>query len=529
MNKDNFWSVDRLLPKIHSSFSENKTSGIPLSTLENAVPDKEFGGIIRPIGSKVIRFYRLTDAVFPKNDMILEELHFLHPPKYVSCSLFAPTMLSLNREQRAYFHYFCKTVSEKKTVQTTFAYIRLYLCKVLRKIELLDDLPDEILWLWDNYRQQFPLADKLFSDFVSDFCFYKKIAPPFERIEKILTKEDFQVRPFLADPFIFDYLFDEKRRIDAKQCNYLLRVLTAQSFRNSKAYRTAPLYAATCEEAVRRAFSDGLFNRKDLNDTLFSIRIPSEVHTVRTLFQGLPKEEIPAVEINLCYVPLLHDPNIRDRCDELIRYLENRIRAILKMKNALSRIHISENHKAFLEGILLEFAHLTPKVEEAQASQPFEIKPIPKREPVFDPEEAKKIEEASWAITQTLTQDYTSEQGETVTLGGEAELLDTDYKTDLKKIERPLMAVTENEFWEFAAMLFPEEDHLISLALYYGKDEARKYAISLGAFFEAMISACNEKAMDSVGDAVLEANGEVFDEYRKEMQEVFPEPKGDSK
>ena len=40
MNKDNFWSVDRLLPKIHSSFSENKTSGVPLSTLENAVPDK---------------------------------------------------------------------------------------------------------------------------------------------------------------------------------------------------------------------------------------------------------------------------------------------------------------------------------------------------------------------------------------------------------------------------------------------------------------------------------------------------------
>ena len=106
MNKDDFWSVDRLLPKVHSSFSEKNTGGIPLSTLENAVPEKEFGKIIRPLGSRVIRFYRLTNPVFPKNDMILEELSFSAPPKFVSCSLFAPTMLSLNQEQIKYFHYF---------------------------------------------------------------------------------------------------------------------------------------------------------------------------------------------------------------------------------------------------------------------------------------------------------------------------------------------------------------------------------------------------------------------------------------
>lgn len=525
MNKDDFWSIDRLLPKVRSSFSENNQGGIPLSTLENVVPEKHFGETIRPLGSRVIRFYRLTETIFPKNDMILEQNSERTPPPFTPCSLFSPTMLSLNTEQKKYFYYFCDCTEAKKRIPTSFAYIRLYLCRILRKIELLDEIPEIVLWLWESYRDEFPLADKLFSDFVSDFCFYKKIPLPFKELEPILTARDFTIRPFLADPYIFDYLFAENHKLDSSQINYLLRMLSSQSFRNSKAYRTAPLYAATCEEAIRRAFSDGLFNRRNLNENLFAIRIPSEVHTVRALFPGLPKEEIPSVEINLCYVPLLHDANIRDRCDELIRYLENRVRAILKMKNALSRIHISQEHKVFLEGILLEFAHLTPKADEEKPT--FEAKTISKRILEIDPAEANKIEEASWEITQALTQDYTLEQGESVTIGSEAEQIQTKYKSELNEVERPLTNADENEFWEFAAQLSPDEDTLISLSLHKGKDEARKFASTLGAFFEAMVANCNEKAMDSIGDAVMEPNGTIFDEYRKDMLQVFPEPKGD--
>lgn len=525
MNKDDFWSIDRLLPKVHSSFSEKSNGGVPLSTLENAVPEKEFGEILRPNHSRVIRFYRMTSPVFPKSDLILESYGSDHPAPFASCSLFAPTMISLNGEQRKYFYYFCKSVEMRNAVPTSFAYLRLYLCRVLRKIELLKELPEEVLWIWENYRKKFPFADKLFSDFITDFCFYKNIVPPYERLEPILTAKDFTLRPFLADPYIFDYLFAKDRKLSETQINYLLRMLTAQSFRNSKAYRTTPLFAATCEEAIRSAFHHGLFNKKELNENLFAIRIPSEVHTVRAMFPGLPREEIPAVEINLCYVPLLRDENIRDRCDELIRYLENRIRAILKMKNALSRIHVSEMHKAFLEGILLEFAHLTPRVEETPIQ--YDPKPVAKRELQIDPEEAKKIEEASWVVTQQLISPYDHDAGEQVTVGGEPELLETTYKEELKKVDRPLADNSENEFWELAAQLSPEEDHLVSLSLHVGKAEARRYAVSLGAFFEAMVASCNEKAVNAVGDAIMEPDGQIFDEYKTELSEVFPEVKGE--
>jgi len=150
-----------------------------------------------------------------------------------------------------------------------------------------------------------------------------------------------------------------------------------------------------------------------------------------------------------------------------------------------------------------------------------------KRELVIDPAEAKKIEEASWLITQKLTEDYSEVQGESVTVGGETELLESHYKEELKKVERPLIDAGENEFWEFAAMLSPEEDTLVAIALYQGKEEARKYATSLGAFFEAMVAGCNEKAQDSVGDAIMDPVGQIFNDYKKELSEVFPEPKGE--
>ena len=195
------------------------------------------------------------------------------------------------------------------------------------------------------------------------------------------------------------------------------------------------------------------------------------------------------------------------------------------MKNALSRIHISEQHKAFLGGILLEFAHLTPPKEDEKPC--YEVKPVKAREITIDPEEAKRIEADSWAITQTLTESYASEQEESITIGGEKEKIESDYVADLRKVERPLAEAADNEFWELAASLTPEEDMLISIILYHGKDEGRKHAVSLGCFFEAMVASCNEKALDTIGDGVMEPSGEIFEEYRKEMLEVFPEPKGE--
>jgi hypothetical protein len=393
-------------------------------------------------------------------------------------------------------------------------------------------LREEIFWLWENYRKEFPLCDKLFSDVISDLCFLLDLTPPWEHLTPILTKEDFRIRPFLLNSYIFDYLFSEEHSFQLQEMNFVLRTVSDQSFRKSKAYRVHSLFASVCEEAVVNAFQGGLFNKKSLNQTLFSLPIPSHVRTVRAMFQGLPAKEIPKTEIDLVYVPLLHDENIRSRCDEIIRYLEHRIRSILKMKNSLSRIHLAEIHKNYIDVILFPYHALTPKDPlpwDKNASQKAEEAVLPQQRNFhFSPEEADEIEEESRKITMALTESYLSGGEELVRIGfSDDSAFDQRYEADLKALEKERVVIDNNEFWEFAALLNEKEDLFIRIALHQGKEFAVKFAMASGAFFEGMIADCNRKAMDSIGDAIFDGEGMLYADYRDALADVFPSAEGE--
>ncbi len=535
MNKDDFWTTERLLPRVSSDFikvSVPGCKGVPITELDGEDPSRCFGEKIISKDSKVIRFYQLSEEKIPNSEEILQDKKFLVSPPFIHCSLFSPSFLQLSLEQKDYFLYFCQSVEEKKKVRTSFQYIQLYLARFLRKKKHLFSVSREIFWVWKNYRKDFPLIDKLFSDFVSDLCFYLRISPPFESLTEIFTHTDFNIRPFLCDLYIFDYLFNEDHKISHREKEYILKAMTSLSFRNSKAYRHHKEFPFLVEEAVEKSFANGVFNRKELNSTLLGIRIPSSVTTVRKLFSGLCQYEVPTIEIRLEHIPLMHDDNIRDRCDGIIRYLENRIRAILRIKNCLSRIHISSEHKAFLEGILSEYERFAPTpIDEVciKGSNAKEDALMPLRELHVDIMKANQIENDSRSITNLLTEDYSDDFSETVTLGEDIEITDPKENEMIGEIKFEKIPKVESEFWEFAAQLSEDEDNFMRTSLYLGREKARKYAMSLGVFFEAMLAACNEKAQDATGDGVFQANGQIYDEYREALKEVFPPIEGEKK
>lgn len=532
MNKNHFWTTDRLLPKISSDFINvpiPSNKGISISELNANSSNEKFGERIFFKDSKVIQYYQLSEELKPNNAKLLQEITFSVPLPFVPCSLYSPSFDQLSEDQKNYFLYFCQSVREEKTVQTSYQYIQLYLARFLRTKNHFFKISGEIFWVWKNYRKSFPLIDKLFSDFISDLCFYLRIKPPFELLSDIFTSADFYIRPFLCDLFIFDYLFHEEHKISHKEKEYILRTMTSLSFRKSKAYRHHTEFPYLTEEAVEKAFSLGLFNIKALNDTLLGIQIPSGVTTVRKLFAGLCQQEIPLVEIRLQHIPLMHDINIRERCDGLIRYLENRIRSILRIKNCLSRIHISSEHKSFLDGILCEYERYTPITDDAPTDPPEKIKienSLPLRELHIDIKKANQIENDSRTVTNLLTEDFSDDLTETVILGEEPEIIETKEER-FKEIEVEKIMKGESEFWEFAALLSENEDNFVRTAIYLGVNEARKYATRLGAFFEAMLANCNEKAQDATGDSVFNADGKIYEEYLEALKEVFPPIEGE--
>lgn len=535
MEKDRFWTTDRLLPQISSDFTKisiPSNKGVPIAELYDEKSIRRFGEKIISKDSKVIRFYQLSEETIPTGDDLLVEKKFLSAPPFVSCSIFSPSFAQLSRDQKDCFLYFCQSIQEKKKIQTSFQYIQLYLARFLRKKNHHFTVSREIFWVWENYRKDFPLIDKLFSDFISDLCLYLRIVPPFELLTEVFTRTDFMIRPFLCDLYIFDYLFKEDHKISHKEKEYVLRTMTSLSFRNSKAYRHHKEFPYLVEEAVEKSFIRGIFNKKELNSTLLGIRIPSSVTTVRKLFSGLCQSEVPNVEIRLEHIPLMRDDNIRDRCDEIIRYLENRIRAILKIKNCLSRIHISSEHKLFLEGILVEFERFAPTTTDEvciKGSNTKEETLMLFRELHVDIDKANQIENDSRSITNLLTEDYSDDFSETITLGEEIEFTELKGGEMTEEVKFEKIPKVESDFWEFAAQLSENEDNFVRTALYSGRDESRKYATSLGVFFEAVLATCNEKAQDTTGDGIFDTNGEIYEEYREALKEVFPKIEGEKK
>jgi len=527
MNKDRFWSIERLLPPIRlEEKSAQNTMGVPLSDFNVAEEIDPFGKRIYVNDSRTIRFYRLTEIKLQKESP-LDIPSSILPCRFIPYHSTDPSFREMTPQQTKYYQYFCKALQEQKKIPITFPYLQLYLCELLQSSLRDRKFPNEIFFLWKAYRADFPLCDKLCSDFTGDICFLMKITPPYKALSPILTMPDFTARPFLLDPFIFDYLFAADHRLNTAEIEFLLRVLTALSFRKSKAYRTNPLFAQICEEASHDALSTGIFNRAELNANLFQIQIPSEVCTTRRLFSGLPETQIPELYIQLCYVPLLHDENIRSRCDEILRYLENRIRKILKIKNALSRIHISPIHKAFVDGVLIPYEYLEQKSPE-EVQQEAKKQPAKPRELQIDFSSANEIEEESWLLTKTLTEAYTVEGGETVTVGFDADqAFDQTYGQIIQKIESAPASPESGEFWEFAASLTETEDAFMRISIYGGIEKSRKYALSQGAFFEAMIASCNQKAQETVEDALFDTSGKLYDDYLIFLKEVFPPLEGD--
>jgi len=537
MKKDDIWSIDRLLPRIHSSASFSsapKSSKIRFLIADAEVEEnqKRMTDFFTPNNSRVILRYRFSEEIPPLDPIQWENEQNVPkvPVTAVACNSFSPSFSTLNSLQKKTFFQFLRFVKKREKLSVSFAYLQLYLCfKISAKKWETEDY-DEILWVWESFRSQYPLTDKLFSDTVSDFCFYRHQIPNYEMLGKIFTKRDMTARPFLVCTYLFDYLFDENKSLAPDEINLILRTLTAESFRKSKAYRYHKTFAAASEEAVFDAFRSGLFNRKDLNRSLFSIKLPSQLKTVRKLFQGLPTSCVPAVEFELHYVPFFHDENIRSRCDELIRYLENRIKKILKLKNSLSRIHISEEHRVFLEGILLKFESLAPSESDSPSTAPLvsETKREPIRDFNVDFEVASQIEESSWEITQALTDSYKDDNSENIVLGGDLDHnFDLEYQDALNALETPKEASSENDFWEFAAILSEIEDTFIRISLHQGIDAARMFAQQNGFFFDAFLLSCNQKAMETIDDAIFDPSGNPYQDYLQSLKEVFPPIKGE--
>ena len=117
MKKDDFWSVDKLLPPIRLSTDfSHKNGAVPISSLEDSLPLKNWGERITVPNSRVILSYRLTEPIFTQDVALGEDFGYPENdrPPFVSCTFYSPSLRMLTAEMRRYFVYFYRCVQKRK-------------------------------------------------------------------------------------------------------------------------------------------------------------------------------------------------------------------------------------------------------------------------------------------------------------------------------------------------------------------------------------------------------------------------------
>ena len=223
-NKDDFWNIDRILPK-KKSFNEQRvepasvdvsengacdfSSGVDISTLFSMVNEKKG---INSIESAIIKerdyshfkksnviiyaYVGLFNSGFSYENNFRQQalLYFDAEPEcdknYAEFFSFKPTYSELSYEQMNCYLNWRKDARAGVFNRISDSYILLYLSEIVNlpdKIQPQDGLL-LIISVWENCLENKSSLDKVISDTVFEYCLVHDLPVPYERLEAVMHK-----------------------------------------------------------------------------------------------------------------------------------------------------------------------------------------------------------------------------------------------------------------------------------------------------------------------------------------------------
>ena len=520
-NSDRFWSVDKLIPGSGRGTAPSRSGGWSLSMLDDgSVPEGGEPALLRTFGDSAVlksaAVYRAADpggsysgfaaaarravAATPSGD---GSYH-----RYFS---YAPDFSELTPAQLDSYLRFREDVKARRVRPVDYSY---FLLLVYSGVNLATPsnagaFLDALIWLWESYREDFAVIDRLFCDWVLDLCLQFGLPLPLDKLDGVIPKIPVRQTTPLCNAYLFDRALAPGRVPDAAQRDMILNMLCDYRFRSLAYYRERPAYASAMETFIERLFDRGFLTVPDQRAEFLQLPIPTGIRIKRRLYPSAALDPSLRMRVELEMIPLIGDVNVRDRFTSLIKYIDNRVRRGLGLKPKFSAVSISPVHRDFIDAVYeSDMSSAVKRVERGIAAAPV-------RKLEVDAGLAGRIESESWDSTRILTEGIEI-QGETVTLG----------EIPRKAPETPEVFANpdpEGGVTEFCASLDEVLLGFLVKLLYGGPAPAREYALAQGQFFEGMVGKINRAASEFVGDVVLRHDGKVLPDYREELEFLLPE------
>lgn len=414
---------------------------------------------------------------------------------------YIPQYAQLKRQQASFYLWFRDQARAGIFLDADFSYVLLYIYEI---INLPDLIPPEtalkqLTALWLAYRDRYVQLDKYMSEWIADFCLISDLPMPDELlplIPAVITKtsfKEFYLSAMLKSAGVSPSALDENTIALA---SILIDTASDYDYRTGKYYSG---YPAQFSRHTVAAIAHVIDRMKEYGDELISDGMLPSVLS-RDAFCGSLCSMNAKKRIRIEYISFARSYPLRRQLTSMVRYAENRIRAVLRLKARLSCGDLDPRYKAYIDEYFAPFAAATAaKAQAAKAAAD-----VPEYEKLYDapeipftPESAAEIERSSWDVTKKLiVSEETEPEAEPTEQVEEApEHIGTESDDKTTLLVEALEAAVNGDFESYCRekALFPDD----------------------------IAGRINDLFSDIIGDIVLEQNGgryTVIDDYVNDIE-----------
>lgn len=511
--KDDFWDIASLLPPKRKShtFSSAQPAAPTLITQENTEKNRE--PFESPLSlypprreRKLLREYKpAKNPLLHSISVYTEEntyklyslfqrdaVRFLDEKgsecPYAPCYSYIPQYSQLNAAQKAYYLYFRDEANHGNYIKTNQSYFLLYMYEIINLPDYIEPKKgiERMAMAWSAYRGQLSGVDKYMTAWLADYACIHNVSCPNDILQPFLNEilKLSNLKEF--------YLGGGSECLSECQTDAFFTLSSDYDYRNGRYARGE--HASLFLEHVGRV------SKMMLSEILDKEERENSFQTVRKEYPayiGALCAQESRYFIEVSYSSVSGTEALRSLLTAVVKYAENKVRAALAIKSRLSVSGLSSVYKEKIDAYFNEhFSRVgknTKKPEMPAYEKLYEASSFG-----FSSNEAKKIEEGSWENTRML---ISEEEAKEVFLEN--------------KEEQNKNALSSNAFD------LPLEDmHILSLFVRSGSAQARGFAKTKGLDFELCLARINEYFMDTMGDIVIESEGNdafLIEDYESEV------------
>lgn len=548
--RDDFWDLSRIVPKKKTKPSTFNTSTFvtehKISGTENVSQSKKESNMLTVLNAVKPAVVSSEESYVPENTGLIKRVTIksfadrydfygnfrkaavvYYDYKTEKCDFvpfysYMPQYSQLTSEQKQYYFYFRDMIRHEKFIKSDYSYLYLLVYEILNMPDYLPPSEGVVLLckLWREYRVSLPRIDSYFAVWIQDYCLVHRISCPMEYISEfifdVIYASDFKefylsemgVGADSATDAMIAYLSD----YDWRKCRYRTSENKEMYFKHMIGAMTEVLIA--------------LFGRSGLSVPQGS---PSIIE--RDAFPHSLCTHAVKCKLSIEYIPLSQDISIRHIVTMSVRYCENKLRALIGIKSRLAIKDLSDVYKRVIDSY---FDEIVKKETEKRCRAQ-----LPEYEKLYDAPSvaislsgADEIERASWSTTARLVADGDSYEDDTesldipsslelqyvnqdnVTIDNLSQNKNCSKKTEaelgIDNISSPILEL-DNDAFDLSMQQICTLHEILNGS--YSSD-------SLSLIED--ISQINEYFADSLGDIVIESDGETYriiDDYREDVRE----------